>query len=114
MEGFREVAIDTIAGGAVVQQFNYALAKVLKNIEDPNTPATDVREITVKIKIKPDGTREIAAASVKVTEKLAGLIATNAPIYLVEEHGKLKALERKEHQPELFGAKVTAIISKKE
>lgn len=112
MEGFKEVTIDSIANGAVTQQFDYALAKVLKNIEDPNTPAKDAREITIKIKLVPDDTRTLVIANVKVTEKLAGLLSTQSPLYLMQEGGKTKALERKERQPELFGANVTSIGKK--
>lgn len=114
MEGFKEVTIESIANGAVTQQFDYALAKVLKNIEDPNTPAKDAREITIKIKLTPDETRTTATAHVKVTEKLAGLISTTSPLYITQENGRLKALELKERQPELFGANVTSIMNKKD
>jgi hypothetical protein len=47
------------------------MERVLKNIADPNTKADSVREVNLKIRIKPSKDRSGAATLVQVTSKLA-------------------------------------------
>lgn len=51
------LSLANLAGGAAVEAFDIQLEKVLENILDPNTNPTAVREVTLKVKIKPDENR---------------------------------------------------------
>ena len=46
------------AGGALAEQINCELQKVLENIADPNTDAEKSRKLTITMTFKPDETRE--------------------------------------------------------
>jgi len=60
----------------------HTLKKVLANIADPNTDFKPVREITLKVKLKPSSTRESADTTVQVTSKLAPFAPTSTTLYL--------------------------------
>jgi undecaprenyl pyrophosphate synthase len=68
MYGF---SIDSLASGAVAERLQRAAEAVYRNIADPNTPALAKRTITLKIVFDPDEDREVAAAAMDVSVKLA-------------------------------------------
>lgn len=78
----RQVSLETMNGGAAVELFNDELQKVLDNIGDPNTKPDTVREITLKVKIKPNEKRRFADVSLQVTSKLAPVRETNTVFWL--------------------------------
>lgn len=62
--------LDTIGGGALQEQFDEQLKKVIEDINDPNKEATAARTLTVKITMKPDFERENVKIAHDVTVKL--------------------------------------------
>lgn len=58
------VSLDTLARGAVNEQFGYNLTKVVNNILDPNTNPCKARTIIIKIELKPDMKREMVSVKV--------------------------------------------------
>ena len=66
-----KVSFSTISGGAVIERANLELEKVLENIQDPNTSAKAIREVNVKIKIKPSDDRSVGAVTIQAVSKLA-------------------------------------------
>lgn len=64
-------SLDELMDGGVRERFNDALRKVWANIFDPNTSPKNVREIQLKVKIKPNKRLDAADFNVEVTTKLA-------------------------------------------
>ena len=64
-------SLDELMDGGVRERFNDALKKVWANIFDPNTNPKNVREIQLKVKIKPNKRLDAADFNVEVTTKLA-------------------------------------------
>lgn len=62
--------ISNLANGAVVERADWELKKILKNIADPNTDPLKARELTIKLKIKPDETREISDVEISCSSKI--------------------------------------------
>lgn len=71
MDGKPLVTLATLGGGALEEMFAEAVVSVAKNIDDPNTEAEAVREINIKIKIKPTKTREAVVYEVSCDPKLS-------------------------------------------
>lgn len=65
------VKLSTLGGGALEEMFAEAVVNVAKNIDDPNTEAEAVREINIKIKIKPTKSREAVVYEVSCDPKLS-------------------------------------------
>ena len=97
---YQEVNLENLNSGAISDLFENELEKMLANIADPNTKAETMREITIKIKVKPNESRESAVTQITVTDKYApikpheGFI--NAPIHLLigaQQSSKSKAAQ---------------------
>jgi len=67
----KQMSLENIAEGAIVERFNLALGEILSNIQDPNTEAEEVRSISISVKIKPDERRQVAFVGVEVVPKPA-------------------------------------------
>jgi len=65
------LTIESLAAGGGMERGNLELQKVLNNVLDPNTPATATREVTLKLKIKPNEDREIGDVELITSSKLA-------------------------------------------
>lgn len=88
------VTLQNLGGGAAAEQFNHELNRVLENIMDHNTKATTPREITLKIKIKPDDDRELADLEIHCSSKLATVKPYPTQIYIgVQRGGEVVATE---------------------
>lgn len=74
----------TLAGGAVQEKFEDELFKVMDNILDVNTSETAVREITIKLKIRPNKTRTSSGIEIVCASKLAPTVSFETQIF----HGK--------------------------
>lgn len=107
MANMEKVTIDTIANGAAIERVNLELDRVLKNILDPNTSAKVLREINLKIKIKPTEDRGAGSVEIQATSKLAPVTEHVTQVYIgTDQHGQPEASEIV--QPVLpFGANVT-------
>jgi hypothetical protein len=93
-EGFQNVALDSIGGGAAIELFNQELDKVLLNIMDVNTKACKAREITIKVVILPtDESREKADVSIEAKSKLVNPKAFSTEIYMGMQGNEFKAVE---------------------
>lgn len=65
------ISLLNLGDGAAIEKFDEELQRVLDNIVDPNAKADAVREITLKVKFKPDENRNVAAVSIATDCKLA-------------------------------------------
>lgn len=65
------INFNDFAGGALAEQLNTELSKVLENIADPNTDAKTKRKVTLTLTFKPDEDRELSVVDIKTQAKLA-------------------------------------------
>lgn len=96
-----KVSLATMGGGAVIERFNYELAKVMKNIGDINTKATEPRTVTLTVTIKPNESRDFTNVNVNVKSKLASIKSQDISFHLIEQDGELVALEYNPKQERL-------------
>jgi hypothetical protein len=96
------ITLATIRGGAVEERFQVVLDEVLRNIEDPNTDAKTVREISIKILIKPDETRMMGAVAIKVGSKVAGIRSLGTAFFFGRADGAPVAMENNPEQSGFF------------
>jgi hypothetical protein len=64
--------IGSIAHGALLELFEIEIAKISRNIADPNAEATAVRKLTIEIRFKPEGDRR----AVEVTSGAKSTLAS--------------------------------------
>jgi hypothetical protein len=81
---YREVSIETLQGGAVLERINHEMLKIYKNISDINTDPKANRELGLKIKFVPTEDRHSAGISVSCSSKLVSGEAMLARIYFEE------------------------------
>ena len=103
MADLKDVSLTTLKGGAAVELFDRELSRVLENIDDPNTEATEEREITLKLKIKPEDDRSVTAylLTCKAT-KLAGPKTEAGIMYVGRREGGLVGVESDPVQRDMF------------
>ncbi len=63
--------LEDIAGGALQEKANAAMQKVIDNMQDPNTPWKNKRQITIKLAFSQNEDRDDTAVEVSVDTKLA-------------------------------------------
>lgn len=73
-----EVNILELAKGAIQEQINCEMGKVMANIVDPNTDAKTARKLTITLTMKPDENREIINFSAQIKAVLAPIKPTSA------------------------------------
>lgn len=95
-------SLATLAGGGAMERFNDELNVVLANICDPNTKAEAVREITLKVKIRPHDNREVANVEIVCTSKCAPAKMVPTVLYIGMHQGEVVATEKDLNQPGLF------------
>jgi hypothetical protein len=96
------VSISSLGGGAAVQLFQVELQKVLDNIVDENTKPDAMREVTLKVKIKPDPDRDYAQVAISCTSKLAPMAPFGTNFFIGKQRGKGVAQEHNPKQKGLF------------
>lgn len=67
----KNVDLRELVGGALQEQFGKAFEKVIENLQNPNTPYKNTREITIKLKFTQNERRDDVKCGISVTEKLA-------------------------------------------
>lgn len=67
----KKTDLKELAGGAVQEQFAKSFDKVMENLQNPNTPYKNVREITIKLKFVQNEGRDDVKCGILVSEKLA-------------------------------------------
>lgn len=73
MELTRELKIEDLESGAVIERLEHELKEVLKDCADINKVPDSVREISCKIKIKPDQTRTVLLIGIETGTKFRTL-----------------------------------------
>lgn len=101
MEDREQLSLNTIKGGALIEQFDRALDQVVDNLSDVNT-TTKVREIVLTVKVKTNNDRTFLEIEGGVKTKLAGQepIGTTADLTF-DDRGRPVALCRRQRQQEI-------------
>lgn len=108
MKKMKQVQLDTLNRGAVMDLFDLEFGKVLQNIEDENTKPDEVRSVTITLKIKPDKTRRTAETKLSVTSKLSSVKPSESFMFFDKSEKGFEAFED-EPTPELnFVEKITS------
>lgn len=93
-------SLSDLMDGGVEERFNDALNKVWKNVYDPNTNPVATREVTLKIKIKPNERRDACDFNVDVVSKLAPPVPLTQTVMLqLNSDGSITATERTNQIP---------------
>ena len=66
-----KIELKELVGGALQEQFAKSFEKVIENLQNPNTPYKNVREITIKLKFQQNEHRDDVKVGISVGEKLA-------------------------------------------
>lgn len=66
-----KIELKEMVGGALQEQFAKAFENVVENLQNPNTPYKNSREITIKLKFTQNEWRDDVKCAVQVAEKLA-------------------------------------------
>jgi len=67
----KNIELKEIIGGALQEQFSKSFEIVIENLQNPNTPYKNTREITIKLKFTQNEKRDDVKCAVQVSEKLA-------------------------------------------
>ncbi len=104
----KTIELGNIGNGALKEQFNLELEKVIENILDPNTDAKTMRSVTVVLKIKPEPeNREACLLESVASSKLAPRKALLSILNVGQgADGAFKAVESIPMQGGLFGVEV--------
>lgn len=97
------INIGNINNGAIIDQFDMALIKVLENIVDLSTVATAARSITMKLVLTPNSDRIKIVTAIQVETKLAGTEKNLGHFFVSRaEEGGLVALDADPRQMPLW------------
>lgn len=88
---YREVNLQNINQGHVIDLFDEAMGRVMENIADENTPPKKERVITIKITVKPNESREHAEVKVGVVTNLAPIKPSEGVVLFSYDGSKAKA-----------------------
>ncbi|WP_112181400.1 replication terminator protein [Paraliobacillus zengyii] len=90
------VDLNTFANGALAEQFDYELKKVLENIGDPNTDPEKKRKLQVNLVLKADERRQLTDVVVEVKSTLTPRNAVLSSLIMDrDENGVATAAELK-------------------
>lgn len=106
MDQYQDLTLENVANGALVELFDHELQKVMRNIDDINTPHNVAREVTLKIKFKPNSDREHCEIEVQASNKLAPIKAVEGSCYISKQGSKYCAstkLQREEEEGMIAG-----------
>lgn len=88
------INLETFANGAFAEKVQNELAKVIKNIADPNTDSAKTRSIDIKISFKPNKNRNMAAITVAAKSSIAPAAPLEISMMIgVEADGEAVAAE---------------------
>lgn len=104
------VTLDSIGGGALAELFDTELARVLANINDPNTDEKTKRTITITVSVKPKD-RDVADVELTCSAKLAPIAKVSTQVFMGKHQGKLIAVENDPRQSNLFDPPKAAPIA---
>ena len=97
-----KVNLETFAGGALQEKFDETFERVLKNMQDPNTPYKNKRSITIKINFTQNEDRNDTGVEVSVEAKLAPVTPINTRMAIGTDL-KTNKVYAEEYGPQIRG-----------
>ena len=97
----QQITLSGLSGGILEEKFRTAMKEVAINIADPNTEAKSVREINIKIKIKPNENREVAIYDASCTTKLTPNKSYQNVLFIGTENDNVGLFESDSKQEEI-------------
>lgn len=92
----RNFSIESLADGAIAEQINSAIEKVLENISDLNTPYKTKRKLNIILAFDADESREMSEVGVTIKATLAPATPTKTRILIDRDNkGKIVGAEYK-------------------
>jgi hypothetical protein len=85
-------SIIDFGGGEIVDRINYEMAKVVDNINNPNTDEKP-RKITVEIKLTPKNNRKTVEMNTSVKSKLSPINSVSTAMVIQTDDTKVCAFE---------------------
>lgn len=82
MDNINNLTLGEIDQGDLVLHANREIAKIIRDIADPNKIAVKERELSIKVTFKPNKQRSAATLKYSVTSKPAGHVQSESDIYL--------------------------------
>lgn len=99
-----EKSILDMARGAISERVDYEMGRVMSNIMDPNTKATEKRKITLTIEFSPDDERSTIGVSVAAKSSLAATTPIKTALYAhTDSYGEFHAVEMTPQIPGQIG-----------
>lgn len=86
-------SIVDMAMGQIKEKINYEMSRIIKNILDDKTNATEKRVLNIKITVEPQADRRMFTATAAVSSKLAAPRAAFTTLKLFEENGTIVGKE---------------------
>lgn len=83
----KSVSIVEMKNGAFLERANYEMAKIMDNILDPNTKATEKRQLTMVFTLTPDDDRTNVAINCTVKTKMASTNPSVTSLYITGSEG---------------------------
>ncbi|MBU3146612.1 replication terminator protein [Clostridium sp. CF012] len=92
----KNFSIESLADGAIAEQINSAIEKVLENISDMNTPYKTKRKLNIILAFDADESREMSEVGVTIKATLAPATPTKTRILIDRDNkGKIVGAEYK-------------------
>ncbi|WP_298029724.1 hypothetical protein [uncultured Dysosmobacter sp.] len=85
MKADMKKSILQMARGAIMERADYEMSRLLENILDPNTKATEKRKLTLTLELKPDDDRQSIVVSCVAKSTLAATNPVVTSLYVADE-----------------------------
>ncbi len=86
-------SLATLDNGGLSELAQVEFGKISKNIADPQTSPTAIRELIITIKFAPDKNRHVGRAKYNLKTKLAGPESIDVPVNFGIENGQFIIVE---------------------
>lgn len=81
----QQKSILQMARGAIQERADYEMSKLLENILDPNTKATEKRKLVLTLELRPDDTRQNIVVCCTAKSTLAATNPVTTSLYVAGE-----------------------------
>lgn len=99
----KRISLDQLGQGAALELFEAELAKVIANIDDPNTSRTAKRQVTLKVVFTPDKkVLDMCVVEIHCESKIAPATPFETTMFVGIENGEAVASEYSPHQGSLL------------
>lgn len=96
------INLETLCNGETKEKIENGFMEIFKNIQDPNTPATSTRSLTVNVTLKPGKNRSHVNTQIQVIPKLASVLPSETDI-IVEKDFRTGEVNANEYGNQLPG-----------